>query len=378
MLRLHFSESAQISGLDMAAAGGRGPRASLLRAGVGGDRPAPRDPFSGWGSPTAVDEEPAPGRVLPQNVLRLAHVLPGVLHLHLVELQSRVLSGWGGIRGGRGVSCGSSSLPSPCRAAESTQGGVPRSHQPSLGCGWTAAAGLQGDLGAQENTEWGSWLYTVSKSMDSHIPFSRAGTVSVTVFLGEEIGIPLKGPLPPLPLVSSSQSWPVFPHPLAAEQLLARSYPRLAFEVGWEGGDAGGLTLGEQGLVPGTREGQGANWFPWRLRPASQSKLVCLPCLHISPAAKGRSMASFQGVLPHSLRRCLLSAGRLAASGSKELLSSRPALALTAELEDDRVGPMKKVQPQRGLRARLRALGGGGAGAGEDLGPTQFRCVCRA
>lgn len=126
MLRLHFSESAQISGLDMAAAGGRGPRASLLRAGVGGDRPAPRDPFSGWGSPTAVDEEPAPGRVLPQNVLRLAHVLPGVLHLHLVELQSRVLSGWGGIRGGRGVSCGSSSLPSPCRAAESTQGGVPR------------------------------------------------------------------------------------------------------------------------------------------------------------------------------------------------------------------------------------------------------------
>ena len=89
-------------------------------------------------------------------------------------------------------------------------------------------------------------------------------------------------------------------------------------------------------------------------------------------------MASFQGVLPHSLRRCLLSAGRLAASGSKELLSSRPALALTAELEDDRVGPMKKVQPQRGLRARLRALGGGGAGAGEDLGPTQFRCVCRA
>ena len=94
MLRLHFSESAQILGLDMAVAGGRGVKCKMdhVRAslGLGGNWPTPQNPsrtppFIG-GPPTAVDEEPAPDGVLPQDVLSLADVLPSVLHLHLVEL----------------------------------------------------------------------------------------------------------------------------------------------------------------------------------------------------------------------------------------------------------------------------------------------------
>lgn len=94
MLGLHFSESAQISGIDRAAAGGEGNQvqdgscAGLQRA--GGNWPAPsnthRTPPLVGGPPTAVDMEPAPDRVLPQDVLSLADILPSVLHLHLVEL----------------------------------------------------------------------------------------------------------------------------------------------------------------------------------------------------------------------------------------------------------------------------------------------------
>lgn len=40
------------------------------------------------GLPTAVDEEPAPDGVLPEDVLRLTDILPSVLQLHLVELES--------------------------------------------------------------------------------------------------------------------------------------------------------------------------------------------------------------------------------------------------------------------------------------------------
>lgn len=94
MLRLHFSESAQISGLDMAAAGGRRVKCKmdhvLASQGLGGNWPTPLNPhrsppFVG-GPPTTVDVEPASDCVLPQYVLSLADILPSVLHLHLVEL----------------------------------------------------------------------------------------------------------------------------------------------------------------------------------------------------------------------------------------------------------------------------------------------------
>lgn len=38
------------------------------------------------GTPTAVDVEPAPHSVLPEDVLSLTDVLPSILHLHFVEL----------------------------------------------------------------------------------------------------------------------------------------------------------------------------------------------------------------------------------------------------------------------------------------------------
>lgn len=45
-------------------------------------------PFLAQGPPTTVDVEPATGRVLAQDVLSLTHILPGIFHLHLVELKS--------------------------------------------------------------------------------------------------------------------------------------------------------------------------------------------------------------------------------------------------------------------------------------------------
>lgn len=54
--------------------------------------------------PTAVNVEPAPHGVLPKDVLRLADILPGILHLHFVELESGVLSGFGRRKRERGVS----------------------------------------------------------------------------------------------------------------------------------------------------------------------------------------------------------------------------------------------------------------------------------
>ena len=64
----------------------------LLQGWGQGDRVPPQDPSRTLpvvgGPPTAVDEEPAPDSVLPEDVLSLTDVLPSVLQLHLVELES--------------------------------------------------------------------------------------------------------------------------------------------------------------------------------------------------------------------------------------------------------------------------------------------------
>lgn len=83
--------------------------------------------------------------------------------------------------------------------------------------------------------------------------------------------------------------------------------------------------------------------------PASQSSPVALPCLDISPATKGHSVASsksFPSFTQQMFIECPLCVGGLHISGNKKVLSSKPDLTLMANLEEDQAGLMGKLSPR--------------------------------
>lgn len=146
-----------------------------------------RDPSLSRGPPTAVNVEPAPHGVLPKDVLRLADILPRILHLHFVELQSGVLSGFGRGKRERGVSQGRWTLS--VVTSKNHRGCIGWARRKSLrpfiffwSAGDTLNPGTGGDLNPQDNTSSQS---THVLTMNSHIFFLGAGFLCTTFSWGK-------------------------------------------------------------------------------------------------------------------------------------------------------------------------------------------------